>query len=197
MKREPQWLDTEPALVRRAAEGDEQAFSRLAASLRPRMYRWALVHTMEADAAEDVAQRALTRLQRGLPEFRGDAAFSTWVYVIVRRTAADWQRSERRRHALHTRHSAADAADAVRATEQQHTPRDTGLIDIVRAQLIHLPARQREVFDLIDLQGVAPQDAAALLSMNPATARVHLMRARRAMRARLIKEHRPLVEDRL
>jgi RNA polymerase sigma-70 factor (ECF subfamily) len=193
VKREPETIDTDPALVRGAAAGDERAFSRLAASIRPRMYRWALVHTLDADAAEDVTQRALTRLHQALPGFRGDAAFSTWAYVIVRRAAADWQRSERRRTALHMRHGGAEA----RSTEQRHDmSRDTGLIDIVRAQLVHLPARQRAVFDLIDLQNVPPHAAATLLSMNPATARVHLMRARRALRARLLKEHGPLVENR-
>jgi RNA polymerase sigma-70 factor (ECF subfamily) len=154
------------------------------------MYRWALIHTMEGDAAEDVTQRALLRFTGALSSFRGESALDTWVFTIVRSAAADWRRSERRRGAMMARHHAI----ASPRHDAQPEARDAGLIAIVRNQLIHLPSRQREVFDLVDLQGRTAQEAAALLSMNPATARVHLMRARRTIRSRLLAEHPSLVE---
>ena len=48
--------------------------------------------------------------------------------------------------------------------------------------------RQREVFDLVDLQGLEPKEAAELLEMNPNTLRVHLLRARRRMRREMLAQ---------
>ena len=48
--------------------------------------------------------------------------------------------------------------------------------------------RQREVFDLVDLQGLDPKEAAELLEMNPNTVRVHLLRARRRMRREMLAQ---------
>jgi RNA polymerase sigma-70 factor (ECF subfamily) len=63
---------------------------------------------------------------------------------------------------------------------------DADLARFVRRVVRDLPDRQREVLDLVDLQGYAPTEAASLLGVSPATARVHLMRARRTLRAAII-----------
>ena len=47
---------------------------------------------------------------------------------------------------------------------------------------------QREVFDLVELQGLKPSEAAQLLEMNPGTLRVHLFRARRTMREEMLAQ---------
>jgi DNA-directed RNA polymerase specialized sigma24 family protein len=52
--------------------------------------------------------------------------------------------------------------------------------------LCTLPTSQRCAFDLVDLQGFAPVDAARMLGLRPGTLRVNLLRARRAMRGRML-----------
>jgi len=59
------------------------------------------------------------------------------------------------------------------------------------AELVHtffraLPGKQRQVFDLVDLQGFSQAAIAEMLGMNPATVRAHLFRARRAIRAKIL-----------
>ena len=54
---------------------------------------------------------------------------------------------------------------------------------------------QREVFDLADLQGIPLTDIAEMLGLSAVTARVHLHRARAAIRARILAESPALVED--
>ena len=72
----------------------------------------------------------------------------------------------------------------------QHDParaaEDREVLAAAQQALASLPDRQRAVFDLVDVQGYAPQDAAALLGISPPTARTHLLRARRALRAALV-----------
>ncbi len=186
------------ALVHQAAAGDEVAFARLATLVRPRMYRWALVQLLDADAAEDVTQRALIRLRNALPRFRGDSAPETWMFTIVRSATADWRRSERRRTEMQKRNQKLQEA-----FPEHGAPLDTGLDDtaseLMSAVTTHigvLPARQREVFDLVDLQGHTSLEAAELLSITPTTVRVHLMRARRVIRAKLLQNNAPLVGGR-
>ena len=59
---------------------------------------------------------------------------------------------------------------------------------LIRTLLMELPMAQREVFDLVALQGLRPTEAAQLLEMNPNTVRVHLLRARRRMRKEMLAQ---------
>jgi RNA polymerase sigma-70 factor (ECF subfamily) len=65
-----------------------------------------------------------------------------------------------------------------------------------RRALAGLPLRQREVFDLVDLQGHAPHEAAAMLGLSHGTVRAHLFRARRAVRAAILALDPALLESR-
>ncbi len=49
-----------------------------------------------ATEAEDVAQEAFLRVHRGLPSFKGEARFSTWLYRITWNLCADWLRRNRK-----------------------------------------------------------------------------------------------------
>jgi RNA polymerase sigma-70 factor, ECF subfamily len=177
------------ALIRSAQAGDPAAVSRLLAQLRPHAYRWALVQTQSPDDAEDIVQDALLRAVRGLRFFAHESRITTWLHTIVRSTAADWRRTRRRRAALLVQQQVRTTVEPEQAANQE-------LIDAVRAGIGMLSGRQREVFDLVDLKGMAPGEAAGLLGMNAATVRVHLLRARRRMRSHLLDRHAHAVEDR-
>jgi RNA polymerase sigma-70 factor (ECF subfamily) len=175
-------------LVRSAQRGDAAAISRLLELSRARVYRWALVQTGAPDDAEDLTQETLLRALRSLHAFAFGARFTTWLHTILRRTTADWRRTKRRRERL------LDARSVAESSMQQPEPA-AALIDMVRTQLGALTARQREVFDLVDLQGRTPGEAAATLGMNPTTVRVHLLRARRQLRRVILDAHPHIMED--
>lgn len=183
--------DAVEQLARRAAEGDDVAFGRLAAQVRPLLLRWALVQTTDADDAEDVVQGALLRMHRGLGTFQHGARLSTWLYAVLRSAAADWRRGAHRRSERDARY----AGDVVALQPPEERTDRARLLALVRTQLQALPARQREVFDLADLQGHSPAEVAELLAMNHNTVRTHLLRARRTLRARILATHAPLAED--
>ena len=52
-----------------------------------------------------------------------------------------------------------------------------------------LPPRQREIFDLIDLQGLTPGEVADRTGMKPASVRANLFKARKSIRARFLATH--------
>jgi len=70
-------------LVVRAQEGDVRAFEVLARRHEAALYRTAVRVTGDAAEAEDALQEALLDAWRHLDRFRGDAAFSTWMYRLV------------------------------------------------------------------------------------------------------------------
>jgi RNA polymerase sigma-70 factor (ECF subfamily) len=76
-------------LIAETLKGSETAFRRLVERYH------SIIHSVvrgvlgDRDDVEDVVQEALIKMYRGLPRFRGDAKFSTWVYRIARNEAID------------------------------------------------------------------------------------------------------------
>jgi RNA polymerase sigma-70 factor (ECF subfamily) len=180
-------------LVRRAQRGDSVALDQVARALLQVSRRWARTHVPDPDDADDVAQASVIAAMRGLHSFRSQARLETWFYRIVRRCAADHHRNVRSQARLMERQ--AELADR-HAILEQMDPDIERTAAIVRSAFHELPGRQREIFDLIELQGRTTEDVATLLGLLPATVRVHLMRARRALRRRILDRAPACVEDR-
>ncbi|MGZ8379524.1 MAG: RNA polymerase sigma factor [Gemmatirosa sp.] len=175
-------------LAARAEAGDTAAFGALVAALHPMVHRWALVFAADPDEADDIVQDACVQMHRHLAQFHGEAPLEAWLYRIVRRAAGQRRRTAQRRLRL--------AASAGARPERDLYLTDPGArVDRERvAARIHaffggLPARQREIFDLVDLQGYDPSEVARMTGANPATVRAHLFKARAAVRAHLIARH--------
>ena len=178
--------------IQEAKRGDGPAFDRLARHYLPRIRRWALVRTGDPDEADEVVQRTLVQMYRKIGRFRGEAAFGSWLYRITANAAHGQVRSQQAKERL---------LDRLRAEPVVTTPTvepdlpGEALKDLVAVFLTELSNRQREMMDLVDFQGFAPVEAAEMLGLNQNTARVHLLRARRQVRARILEEHPAFVED--
>jgi RNA polymerase sigma-70 factor (ECF subfamily) len=180
-----------PFLIRRAQAGDRDAFDRLVRMHRDQIFRWALVRIGDVDDAEDATQEVLVRLHLGLRKFREASRFETWLYAITRNAAADVSRRKRNRKSMIDRYATLADGGKGRPTDALDALAARRLSALVRDFLTELPARQREAVDLVDLQGLAPIEAAELLGSNPATLRTHLFRGRRALRLRLLETTEP------
>ncbi|HEU4632185.1 MAG TPA: RNA polymerase sigma factor [Gemmatimonadaceae bacterium] len=175
-------------LVARAAAGDTPAFTALVAALHPTVHRWALVFAADPDEADDIVQDAFVQMYRHLARYQRGAPLEAWLYRIVRRAAGQRRRATHRRRRL--------AASARARPERDVYVTDPGArVDRqwvsarIRAFFGDLPARQREIFDLVDLQGFEPSEVARMIGMNAATVRTNLFKARAAVRAHLIARH--------
>lgn len=184
------------ALAARARTGDEGAFAALAGAVRDQVRRWALVRTGDPDDAEDVAQDVVIRVHRGLARFEGRSRFTTWLYRLTANAAVEMSRGYGRRGRLHDAVTAEEAGIAPELHDRIAEMENARAAALVRSFFGELQGRQREVFDLVDLQGYTPAEAAEMLEIEPPTARVHLMRARRAIRERIVAAHPTLMDDR-
>ena len=183
---EIQQLDDSLAnLIPRARRGDAGAFDELIRRCYQQIYRWALTHTGDRDEADDVTQEVLVRLHRSLRSYRGGSRFTTWLYRVTRNASMDLLRRG-------ARHKHLDLEDAeAEASEHDDDEQVDGLrtATAVRRVFDTLPAGQRQVFDLADLQGYAPKEIGEMLGMKPVTVRAHLCKARRAIRRRMLERH--------
>lgn len=177
-------------LAERAGKGEREALGRLAGALRPLICRWALVITGDPHDAEDVAQRVLMKMLESIEGFDGRSKVTSWVYRITRNASLDHQRSRRRDRRLAEKAERLASAEAPRLDDPLDDIEMKRTMRLIRTLLRELPMRQREVFDLVDLQGLTPTEAAELLEMNPSTLRVHLLRTRRRMRGEMLARGR-------
>ncbi|HVN39380.1 MAG TPA: RNA polymerase sigma factor [Myxococcota bacterium] len=163
------------------AELDREArFAAFAASHRERALRlaWRLVGGDMA-AAEDVTQDALVKAYRGLPQFRDEAALSTWFYRILVRQAYSFLRWRRVRERF-------GGEVPENPPDTAPTPQsDPALRRRIADALAALPRTQRDAFLLVHLEGFTVNEAAEIMGRAPGTLKSNLHRARMALRRRL------------
>jgi RNA polymerase sigma-70 factor (ECF subfamily) len=171
-----------------ASAGDDSAFTTLVTRYHPAVFRWSLIFARDPDEAEDIAQEAFVRAHRQLSQYRSDGSLEAWLYAITRRAASQLRRTHKRRMRLALSPRAQPFRDV-------YTTDPGGRVDRERAASVimelfwELPHRQREIFDLVDLQGLSPAEAAARTGMKPVSVRANLFKARSAIRARVLATH--------
>ena len=175
-------------LARLAAQGNEDAFAQLVALHEKRVYTLALRMTGNREDAADVAQEAFLSAWRGLPSFRGDAGFSTWLYRLTSNTAVDHLRKTRRQR---TEASLNDDALSLDAADPAPTPQDQAesesLREAVRWGLGELSPEHRKVLLLREYQELSYEEIADRLSVDLGTVKSRISRARAALRKILLQ----------
>src|SRR5688572_27185757 len=71
------------ALVERAKAGDREALEAVVAAIQDRVYNLAIRMLWHPADAEDATQEILVRVVTHLGGFRGESAFTTWVYRVA------------------------------------------------------------------------------------------------------------------
>lgn len=162
-------------LVQLARRGSTEAFEVLVHRYRERLYRVALRMVGDVAAAEDVAQDALVSAWRALPNFRGEAEFSTWLHRIVLNSALNHV-TRRRQHLELTGQEPIDPEGQPEyAVESRHRER------ALRVAISELPFDQRAPLVMHQFEGYTYEQTAEILQVSEATVRGRIYRARRAL----------------
>jgi len=128
--------------------------------------------------AEDAVHEVFLVVRRKLPEFRGDAAPTTWLYAIARGVCANLRRAHvRAERRLELAPAPAPAPDPEDAATRSNAAA------LVAKFLGTLPDEQREVFVLTDIEGMASPEVAAALQIPLGTAYSRLRLARKRLEA--------------
>jgi RNA polymerase sigma-70 factor (ECF subfamily) len=146
----------------------------------------ALVSRMTAnqDDVDDIVQELFLRAWKGLPRFRGDAQFSTWLYRITANCAAT-QLGRRKKHRHEELLDEAPYADRSPDRDPSARAEAVNLRDRLTLALDDLPPRLRSVVVLRDVYDLPHEAIAAELGITTSAAKVRLHRARRKLREQL------------
>ncbi|MDQ3722329.1 MAG: sigma-70 family RNA polymerase sigma factor [Actinomycetota bacterium] len=180
-------IEDDPALVALARGGDRAAFDELVRRHGAGLYAVVVRLCTDAHEAEEVTQDAFLRAWRGLPAFRGDAQFFTWLYRIGvnearRRTERQHRRAEARLVSLdeHREHESPD-----RSIRPADRAEQSELRRVLDHAISALPVEQRAALVLRDVEGLSTAQAASALGLNEAAFKSRLHRARETLRTAL------------
>lgn len=149
-------------------------------------YGWAVACcSQDRELAEDILQTAYLKILQGIARYRGEAAFKTWLFAVIRITAADERRRFWRRWFglnNYERHR-----EPAIETPRDDAPDETARLDAFRQALKRLPQRQREVMHLLCYESLSLQQAAEVMGISLGSARTHYDRAKTSLRGWLEK----------
>jgi RNA polymerase sigma-70 factor (ECF subfamily) len=182
----------EPGLARRPFESPmtDNEVHRSLAALHPASAGWALsCCRWDREAAEEVLQVTYLKILDGRARFGGRSSFQTWLFGVIRRTAAEHRRGRWLRSAVGLRWREEPSSPPPPSPETLLGEAESG--HALRAALRRLPARQREVLHLVFYQEMTLDEAARVLGISPGSARTHYHRGKDALQQRLGREGKP------
>jgi RNA polymerase sigma-70 factor (ECF subfamily) len=188
----PEETQDDRDLVERGRRGDREAFGALVRRYQDRAFNLAYQMLRNREEALDVAQEAFARAYASLPTFKGESSFTTWLHRIVVNLGID---SLRR-----TQRSGTTTYDDTRATPEEGEG-DLPAVDDPAAALemkqvrdllargmARLPAAQRAVLLLREVEGLSYEEISRLVGCNLGTVMSRLFYARRRLR-QVLKAH--------
>ena len=178
------------ALVARASQGDVEAFTKLVRAHSSLVYRVALRMLGDEDA-QDASQEVWIRVWRNMRSFRGESAFSTWLYRITMNTCLSVRQREARRgereyagdempYLPEPPGGEADPEAAALSSERREE---------IQAALTQVRAEHRAALVLRHMEGLSYAEIAEVLEVPDGTAKGWVSRGRAAMLIALAKEN--------
>ncbi|WP_373500181.1 RNA polymerase sigma factor [Desulfococcus sp.] len=191
-------LPTDEALVQKLREGDSAAAEELIRRYRQKGFGIACtLCDGDRDAALDYTQEAFVKVLGSIGSFQGKSSFYTWFYRILVNTCLDGRRKRTRWERLIPGRKNRSRDDSVPepGVEDYPAPEEAGdpytavrggdLARDLDKALEALPEKQRTVFQLKVLHGMALSEIARMTGAAQGTVKTHLFRATRALREAL------------
>lgn len=175
----------EKILINLCKRGDLSAYDRLMQRYEKKVYALCFRMLGNPDDAADLAQEAFLKAFRALSSFNDQAQFSTWLYKIVTNACLDERRKRARQPQLYSLDKPLDTGTGQLALTLPSSGPDPLSITLTReieaeinALLAMLPAEQRMVLVLRDLEGHSYEEISRILNLNGGTVKSRLSRAR-------------------
>jgi RNA polymerase sigma-70 factor (ECF subfamily) len=173
-------------LVAASKHGDQDAFAQLVQRYQRRIFNLVYRMLQQYEEASEITQETFLAAWQGLPSFRGDARFATWLYRIAYNCALkqlEIRKRDRSLQAALQAEQALEGEDIQEGADARIDEHDRQAI--VQEHLSHLPAKYRIVLILRHLQDMSYEEMAEILTMPVGTIKTHLFRARNLLKERL------------
>lgn len=164
-------------LVRRAQEGDDEAFAELYAQYFPSIYRYSAFRLPTA-IAEDVTADVFVKAWEKLHTYKAhkDVPFAAWLFRIARHTVIDVYRKDRSFEEVPE-----TLADTDAFNRPEHRTEQKELLQTVRRALDQLPSRYREILMLSYMGNLSHSEIARVLRLTEGAVRILKLRALRKL----------------
>ena len=177
-RQEQQWVDA-------ARQGDQSAFEQLVKLYEKRVLALTTRMCKNPADAEEAAQEAFLSAWQGLPFFRGDASFSTWLYRLASNACVDLLRREGRRHnaagpSLNDEEAQLEVPDT--APSPQERAEQAELREQIEAGLQALTPDHRQVLILREMHQLSYDEIAQTLDVDVGTVKSRINRGRKQLR---------------
>jgi len=157
------------------------AYEELYAMHGARMKSIALNLLGNSQDAEDAVQETFLKIYRGVQSFRGDSAFTTWIYRILVNSCRDFRRGRCRR----SREVSAMEADPEAGDGQPQSRPDHPLRLTLERSLNQLSEQKRTVFLLFEVEGFRHQEISRILDIPEGTSKALLFQAKKQLQQML------------
>jgi RNA polymerase sigma-70 factor (ECF subfamily) len=175
-------------LVARSIGGDRDSFNQLIVRWERPIYALAYRTLGREEEARDICQETFLRAFRALPNFRGQAKFSSWLYRIALNLCRDWIRKERRAPVVQPPEDV-DLFDLAAAAEPSESIEDLvarkDLTRLVEKAMARLPEEQRTAILLKEYHGLTFQEIADLVGCPLSTVKTRLYQGLTVLRREL------------
>lgn len=165
--------------IAQAKKGDADAFAFLVETYETSVYRLALRMCGNAHDAEEVAQEAFVAAWKGLPAFRGDSKFSSWLYQLTTNAAIDFLRREKRHRAAVPME---DEPEPATLDTPQQAVEESEVRQALQQALDTLTPEHREIFLLRQMRQLSYEEIGRLLGLESGTVKSRLSRAKKQLR---------------
>jgi RNA polymerase sigma-70 factor (ECF subfamily) len=182
--------ETTDALVAQARKGDTQSFNQLVTLHYDKVYGQALRMTQSEEDAKDVAQLTWIKVWKKLSTFKGESAFTSWVYRITTFTALDLirKRNNNRETASepdYLENAANSDASPIASPEQVRNLEGKELKARIDDALSKLPEKLRTTLQLREIDGLTYEEIAQKLQCKTGTVMSRLFNARKTIQKHL------------
>jgi RNA polymerase sigma-70 factor (ECF subfamily) len=182
--------DQEPSWIAAAQAGDQDAFEQLLRRYEKRVFALAGRLCANPDDAQEAAQEAFLAAWQGLPFFRGDASFATWLYRLTSNACMDLLRREQRHSAaagpsLDNEELNLDLADP--QAGPQEAAEKAELRRAVERGLRTLSEEYRSVLILREIHQLSYDEISETLDVDLGTVKSRISRGRKLLRKFLVE----------
>lgn len=169
-------------LITRCKKGESEAFRYVVDMYQHYVRNLIFKIILNDEHTKDIAQNAFIKIWQNINKYDEKYLFSTWMYRIVVNNCYDFLKSQKYRKHIKLNHSHNNGY-----SEHEESYSNKNLIKQIRIISRELPAKQRMVFVLKDLQDLSIQEVAEILRMNNGTVKSNLYYARKHIKKVLLK----------
>ncbi len=182
--------DDERKLVTRCLEGDLAAYEELIECHRAKVFAMLVQIVRNEEDAWDIAQQGFVKAWRSLSSFKGESAFFTWLFRIMRNLAIDFLRRKQRHgeqslEAIEEKTGVLPAASTPASAAPDERAWQGEIADRIELALDTLSIDHREVIVMREIHGLSYQEIAKVTDCSQGTVMSRLFYARKKLQQEL------------